>query len=150
MPKLGWKAIYEDGVIKQYPASKPETNYREVVAKGPPVKLFVGTNYGVNLQTGELLVKGKWVQFGDKDGRPLVPTALIYFRRNHKAANMGDMTKITTVSVHHFVGFAHSAGIVRLCIPDNGSHYSICIGAANEGPETMISLKWPLSPRGKD
>ena len=129
MPKFGWKAVYEDGIIKQYPHGKPETNFGEVRTKGLPLKFFIGRKYGVNLLTGELLIDGRWREFGDADAVPLKPLELIYFRRNLATINKADMHEVGSRQIRHFVGYEHAAGIVRLCIPDDGNSITICIGA---------------------
>ena len=131
MPKFGWKAIYEDGVIRQYPFGLPETNFKEVVDKGMPTKFFVGRVYGVNLVTGELLINGKWVSVGDMDAVRFKPTKLVYFRRNFATVNAE--LKESSRKIFHFVGYQYeingSLGQVRLCIPDNKQEQpTICIG----------------------
>lgn len=136
MPKFGWKAVYEDSVIKQFPSGKPEVLYNEIKAKGLPIKFFVGTKFGVNLKTGELLIKGKWEQFGDEDGKLFQPISLLYFRRNLVQVTPG------VGSVHniwHFIGYLHENGVVRLCIPSDGSRYTICVGGGTMGPEHIVT-----------
>jgi hypothetical protein len=136
MPKFGWKAVYEDGVIKQYPAGKPEVLYNDVKARGLPLKFFVGRQYGVNLKTGELLIKGKWMRVGNIDGEPFKPSALIYFRRHQVSVTPG---VCSTHDVWHFIGYLHSAGMVRLCIPDGGPDYTVCVGSGSMGQEHIVT-----------
>lgn len=122
MPKFGWKAVYEDGVIKQYPVDQPETNFRVVREKGMPYHFFVGTQYGVNLKTGELLIHGHWQRVGNLDAVPITPTRLVYFRRHFKMANGGG------AALFHFFGYEHAEGEVRVCVPDTGEPPTICYG----------------------
>jgi hypothetical protein len=122
MSKFDWKAIYSDGVVKQYPFQRPETNFGVIVKMGMPNKFYVGNKYGVNLITGQLLFDRKWNNFGDVDGVPNKPTELIYFRRSMASVNGGGR------QIWHFVGYKHAGGIVRLCIPDDGSPITICTG----------------------
>ena len=106
-PKLGWKAVYPDEVIRQYQFGKPETNFKEVLDKGLPSKFFLGDNYGVDLKSGEVLIDGNWLKVGDENGEPLKPVELIYFRRNTVSANAG---KVVGRVVLHFVGYKDESG----------------------------------------
>lgn len=142
MPKFGWKAVFEDCVIRQYPMGSPETSFKTVREKGLPIKFFVGTKYGVNLSSGEFLIKGVWQLVGNLEAVQFVPKRLIYFRRNERQYDGVNPSKL--VSVQHFVGYEFDSfrevsvdgrigripvtGEVRLCIPDEGSQPTVCFG----------------------
>lgn len=130
MPRFGWKAVYVDAILKQDWISGVGDSFSEVEKKGKPVRFYVGKNFGVNLETGELLVKGKWLLVGDKDGNPLKPTKLIYFRRVWHGMNVGS-GELIKHPIRHFVGYEHNGGIVRLCITQDGKQHMLCIGREN-------------------
>lgn len=133
MAKFAWKAIYEDCLLKQNWETGEGNSFGEVEQKGLPQKFFVGSKFGVNLQTGELLIKGKWQQFSNNLGEPLKPTRLIYFRRVHQWKELG--TDRGGSDIRHFVGFEFDDGWISLCIPNVKSRYSICVGGLNEQAE---------------
>ncbi len=126
MPKFGWKAVYEDCILKQTWETGEGNSFGEVEAKGIPLKFFVGSRFGANLQTGELLVKGKWLQITDEYGKPLKPVKLIYFRRVTQSLAMDGRVMLPTI--WHFVGYEYSHGTVRLRISNDRDRYSIILG----------------------
>ncbi|MGW8177231.1 MAG: hypothetical protein ACWGQW_00320 [bacterium] len=143
MPKFGWKAVYEDSTIyrqhiydKKGKLESEGDSYALVEEKGMPLYFFVGSGYGVNLKTGELLIKRVWQQFCDLNGEALHPDGLIYFRRRHAIMNL-DGTWTTTPEILHVVGFTHKkldqfyrlhTGVVRLLIPHDGRPPFVSVG----------------------
>lgn len=129
----GWSMVYPDGRrVEQYPPDGPEVNLGEQgfdnhhrLSKDLPAVFKVGPLHGVNLQTGAVMIKGRWQPMADKSGKPLTPVELVYFRRNRLAVNPGAGTCHT--DAWHFVGYRHADGEVRLCIPGDGSPAIICV-----------------------
>ena len=144
MPKFGWKAIYEDGTIyRQYLYDKNGQlesrgdSYGLVEAKGMPLYFFIGSGYGVNLKTGEFLIKRRWQMFCDINGEALHPAGLIHFRRREAVLNLDGIWQ-TTPNILHVVGYVYSEvrrpywpeeKVARLMIPHDGRPPAICIGS---------------------
>lgn len=122
MERYDWVAVYQGKVIKQFPNTNTEEQKFQLVRdEGMPIVFFVGQS-GVNLRNGDFLVNGKWLRVGSIEAEPIVPTRLVYFRRNE--VNLNSKEKTTW----HFVGYEYADGEVRLCIPDNGGTPTICFG----------------------
>lgn len=127
MAKFAWKAIYEDCKMYQNWVTGEGNSFGEVQAKGMPLCFYIGTRFGVNLKSGELLIKGVWTSITNKYGDPLRPTELVYFRRVTQHYNTGgDSIKPT---IWHFVGYKYSAGTICIRVSnDERNIYSIWLG----------------------
>jgi hypothetical protein len=122
-----WRVVYSNHILDQYPKGQPENTSAAFGVKSGefwldhdlPESFYVGEKYGVDLRTGAVLFDGKGIQVSDKNGRPLTPVALIYYRQCHASINTGG--EIAPVEVIHVVGYRASTGsVVKLMIPENG------------------------------
>ena len=120
-----WRAFYGDEVVYQFPPEGGENTSAVWATRGMPDRLMVGSSYGVNLKTNSILYKNTWQVVGDKDGLPFGPAELIYFRRNKVTANGEEGTRRR---VWHFVGLKWDRGQIMICIPDDGTDGTLCLG----------------------
>jgi len=153
--KLGWKAVYPDKVIEQYPKGKPETlisalgnwtaDYK--LGNNLPRYFYIGAKYGVDLIEGRFLLDGKWYQFADKEGTAIKPINLIYYRigrasltigRNFKKfLNIGGLNisvslppPKTIQKFTHCLGYEYNKGTIIVRISETGNAL-VCLEASN-------------------
>ena len=130
-----WKAVYLDKAIDQYPRGQPENTSASLGVKPGelwldhdlPESFYMGKKYGVDLRTGAALFDGKGIQLTGKDGQPLVPVAMVYYRQCHAQINAGS-GEAKPLEVTHVCGYrASNDSVVKLIVPEDGVP-SISIG----------------------